>query len=298
MDSSLNLELSDTLHTNNELTSDQLNDLHLQAQKPELSTATERDLLHNVEGTLEQYACIRSSTPITDFARETGELPISPVVNTAFAQQINVIKACYYEGIIDFNAQEEKDSKVAFEMKMPVKSQSVLETMPMDVSTCISRSFILIPSSSNEHSDAKETSNNKKKAVSARIESQKIKSVPEVDTKITKFALILTSSEYSSIEPAAGSNHLRRGWNALLYSKFHKFWSSCAIIFQYNHCRKETSRKQNIPFSVGRGLCRTRKCVHVNMIIETQPALPTNVTVHVKVIGESTHQAESGGKTF
>lgn len=294
MDSKFELRLSDTLQNTIDSSVDQICGVHLQATELELSSA----LPHNVNGTLEQYAGIRSSTPITDFQCATNDLPISPLVKTALAQQ-NVIDEDYYTDVSSISAGKNMQSEVDLEVQMPVDSQSFVsldDAIPMNVNR--NRNFLLISSSSdNEQTHAMDTSN-KRRRVSTGTPSKEVKHESDLCTEITKFSFNLTSSEYSSIKPVAGSNSLSRGWNTLMYSKFHKFWPSCAIVFNYNHCRKETSRKQKAPFWVGRGLCRTRKCVNIELMIESPPELHANVAVDVTVKGKCTHKAESGGEAF
>lgn len=99
MDSKFELRLSDTLQNTIDSSVDQICGVHLQATELELSSA----LPHNVNGTLEQYAGIRSSTPITDFQCATNDLPISPLVKTALAQQ-NVIDEDYYTDVSSISA--------------------------------------------------------------------------------------------------------------------------------------------------------------------------------------------------
>ncbi|XP_038057191.1 uncharacterized protein LOC119728855 [Patiria miniata] len=63
----------------------------------------------------------------------------------------------------------------------------------------------------------------------------------------------------------------------------------CSLLFKYNRVRKVGSRKGNMPFFHGKGLCRIEGCTRYDFIIRKEVKRGTRVKVRVKVSGELNH---------
>jgi len=105
-----------------------------------------------------------------------------------------------------------------------------------------------------------------------------------------KFRFHLRPDQYALIKPTVQYNKLRNPWTDVIYSEFHKHWPECALIFKYNRCTVDKSRKRGNYWN-GAAVCKAdSRCIKVSFTITDKPLEGHGVDIMVAVVGDCTHQ--------
>ena len=111
-----------------------------------------------------------------------------------------------------------------------------------------------------------------------------------------QFSFNLSADEFTSMKGTGFARGLTGDWYDVMYEHFHKVVPTCALAFNYNHCRRQQSRKQSSPFWVGKADCRTGNCITVVMSIAAEPQVYSAVQVSVVVHGTCTHKPDTNAE--
>lgn len=100
-----------------------------------------------------------------------------------------------------------------------------------------------------------------------------------------KDSFVISQNDYNSIRPVAREKGLCGKWRNIMQMNISSLIVMCPLKFNYNHCRRDGSRKKGSQFWIGKAVCKCNSS-RVHCYIKEEPFTDEAVIVYFDIFGK------------
>ena len=99
-----------------------------------------------------------------------------------------------------------------------------------------------------------------------------------------KDSFVISQNDYNSIQPTAREKGLSGKWRNIMQMNISASIAMCPLKFNYNHCRRDGSRKKGSHFWIGKAVCKCNSS-RIHCYIKEEPLSDEAVLVYFEIFG-------------